>query len=171
MSAAAAEIAGGTVFIAVLLIAFGIRFLFSATIDRRGRRVLRRMSTFGVGDFIVAARDLRFDHAISLWVPRWLQALLAQANLDPRYGGVVSVVAGDIVLSFAASWFGGYFIGALCGAMLVGGELAILRSLAARRLATFMADLPVFLDKVVQLVKVGKVFGRRSNEPMMPRRR
>jgi len=171
MSAAAAEIAGGTVFIAVLLIAFGIRFLFAATVDRRGRRVLRRMSAFGVGDFIVAARDLRLDHAITLWVPRWLQALLAQANLDPCYRGVVGVVAGDIALSIAASWFGGYFIGALCGAMLVGGELAILRTLAARRLATFMADLPVFLDKVVQLVKIGKSLRQaleRANDASPP---
>ena len=116
---AAAEIAGSTVFIAVLLIAFGIRFLFAATVDRRGRRVLRRMSAFGVGDFIIAARDLRLDHAITLWVPRWLRALLAQANLAPHYGSVVGVGGGDIVLSFAAIWFGGYFIGVLCGAVLV----------------------------------------------------
>lgn len=151
-----AAVNGAAIVVALALFGLGLRLVLAGTGAARTLRIARRMEALAAaGNVVAAARDIGAAYVANVRMPHGLQALFGQANLHPSRSLLLAVVLGDAAAAVLAGLLGGWFVGVLCAVVILGAELAVVRSIANRRLAQFTAELPIFLEKIVQLVKIG----------------
>lgn len=142
------------VIVAVLCLGVGVLVLDFINRARREERIEARMRAASVDkaqlkDDEVALRVARYPLA------RFINEELTRAGAEARANLVLPYLIGALVLSLAA----GFIVKIWCGFIVLGLSLvfpwAVIKWLQRKRLQAFIERLPVFLERVRQLVLIG----------------
>jgi len=151
-----AHIDGGGLALALTMVGVGFWLVLQVVFDTRAAAVRTRLRMLVTTDHVPPiVRRSGEPSSRAPWLPLWLRSLFVRADFKPSASAMIGIPAAHL-LGFAVS---AYLMSLMMASVLaiaaVAAEIAVLRHVANRRVARFAADLPGFLERVVQLIRVG----------------
>ncbi|MEQ9813001.1 MAG: type II secretion system F family protein [Azospirillaceae bacterium] len=140
---------------AIVVVGLGLTLLVGALSGRRAKRVEERLAAVTQGRVPQTLAKIEEDEG-GLKLPAFLQSRLARAGYAPEPIKVYIALFVILLPGFPVGVFAGTPMGVLVGLMLPAVAWLVLQRMADRRMKAFGAALPGFIDRLRQLVVIGK---------------